>query len=223
MEQQRKRLDGIVTAFEPATKFALMETAVYDFVKVDKEHLQIEGKIKYSASQVASCVLTLLLSPVDPLQQSGFNWGQPGIAKFDSAHRLAVGLEVLGALVAFIEAEDISKADLEDWPPERNLVAHDGTFLNSLYVYEGHEGSATVKTGEQVKTVRDEIAAQRILFQPYANVEAGLDAVVAALTTKGLTPSKGSIKKAIEVLKRVFPVGDVKSANGDFWRNEQTR
>ena len=57
-----------------------------------------------------------------------------------------------------------------------------------------------MKTGEQVKTVRDEIAAKRILFQPYANVEVGLDAVVAALTTKGLTPSEGSIKKVLEVL-----------------------
>ena len=204
LDDMNQRLDGIFGAFEPATNFALMETAVYEFVKVGEPYTDFEGKIHHAASLVAGSVLALLLSPETPTQ-SEFVWGQPGKADFDGARRLAVGLEVLGALVAFIEAKDISKADVEDWPSEHNVVAHEGKLLNSLYVYEGLEGSATAKTGAQVKTIRDEITAKRTQFQPYANVEAGLVAVVAALTAKGLTPSEGSIEDALQVLKRVFP------------------
>jgi tetrahydromethanopterin S-methyltransferase subunit G len=62
LDEIDQRLDGIVAAFKPATKFALMETAVYTFVRVSQQHEHLLPKIQDSTSSLASCVLTLLLS-----------------------------------------------------------------------------------------------------------------------------------------------------------------
>jgi hypothetical protein len=214
-----QRLGGIVSAFKPATKFALMETAVYTFVRVSQQHEHLLPKIQDSASSLASCVLTLLLSEDDgPKSKSQFDWGQPNIKDFDAAARHGVGLEALGALVAFIENEHIYKADLKDW--QRNLVTHGGMFLDSLYdpthggmfldsLYDPgvREGGKPGKTAVQVKAMLDNFVEKRISFQNQADidVEAGLEKVVTFLAAKGLATSDPGKRDALQVLKRIFP------------------
>jgi hypothetical protein len=63
---------------------------------------------KFSASQLASRVLTLLLSEENPT--TTFNWSGPKKSKIGKGDLFVVGLQVLGALVAFIENEHTSKA-----------------------------------------------------------------------------------------------------------------
>jgi hypothetical protein len=216
-----QRFKGIRAAFEPTTKFALMESTVYTLVKVEEQHEEWRQKIQHSASSAAGCVLTLLLSG-DNDPKLKFDWGQPEIRDFDAASRLVVGLEVLGALVAFIEHEHISKADLEDWPRERNLAAHGGVFLDSLYGSRDSEGGKGVKMeaqdpgdserGKQVKTAA-EVNAMRANFEAERNslradidVEARLEKVVTVLTAKGLKPQRKSKEAALQALNRIFPV-----------------
>jgi hypothetical protein len=204
LDEIDQRLDGIVAAFEPATKFALMETAVYTFVRVSQQHEHLLPKIQDSASSVATCVLTLLLSEDDgPKSKSQFDWGQPNIKAFDAAARHGVGLEALGALVAFIENEHISKADLKDW--QRNLVTQGGMFLDSLYDPGVREGGEPGKTAAQVKAMLESFVEKRISFQADIDVEAGLEKVVTVLAAKGLATSDPGKRDALQVLKRIFP------------------
>jgi hypothetical protein len=148
-------------------------------------------------------VLTLLLSEDDD-PKSKFDWGQPEIRDFDAAARLVVGLEVLGALVAFIENEHISKADLEDWPRKRNLVARGGVFLDSLYGVR--EGGGPGKTAAQVKAMLENFTEKRNSFQADIDVKAGLEKVVTVLTAKGLAPKEKGKKAALLALNRIFVV-----------------
>jgi hypothetical protein len=186
-----ERLDGIVGAFGPATKYALMETAVYTFV---------EDLFQYPASLAAKCVLRLLLSE-NKNPHSRFMWKG---AKMDAATKLVVGKQVLGALVAFIEDEHITEACLKDWPRERNVVAQDGVFLDSLYDPGVRGRGEPVVTAAQVRAMRDKFTEKRKAFKADIDLEAGLEKVVAALEGKGLAANARGKRAALKLLNRCF-------------------
>ncbi|CAB9519366.1 expressed unknown protein [Seminavis robusta] len=58
------RLDGIAGAMEPATEYALFETAIYEFVEA--KHLQERKKIKYQVSRLCSWILYNLFGEQKP-------------------------------------------------------------------------------------------------------------------------------------------------------------
>jgi hypothetical protein len=207
-------LQGIRAAFDPATKYALMETAVYIFVLfglqksgwVDKCQYEADvDKIQYAASPLASRVLTLLLSGEPPKK---YNWSGPKKSIIGSDDLFVVGLQVLGALVAFIENEHTSQADLKEWPPERNVVAHNGKLLDALHGGNVREG-VEAKTAELIVVMRsdfDEKSKETIHPQPESWEEQlgqELDKVVKALSEKGLTPEAPAREKAFKVLKGI--------------------
>jgi hypothetical protein len=210
-------LQGIRAAFDPATKYALMETAVYTFVEVglqksgwvDKcQHPEVDSevdKIQYAASPLASRVLTLLLSGKPPKK---YNWSGPNKSIIGTGDLFVVGLQVLGALVAFIENEHTSQADLKEWPPERNVVAHNGKLLDALHGGNVREG-VEAKTAELIVVMRsdfDEKSKETIHPQPESWEEQlgqELDKVVKALSEKGLTPEAPAREKAFKVLKGI--------------------
>jgi hypothetical protein len=187
-----ERFDGIVSAFGPATKYALMETAVYTFV---------EGLLQYPASSTANCVLILLLSEKKNPRFSPFAWRG---TKMDAATKLVVGKQVLGALVAFIEDEHITEAFLKDCPPERNVVAHNGVFLDSLYDPGVRGRGEPGVTAAQVKVMRDNFVEKRKAFKADIDLEAGLEKVVAALEGKGLAANARGKRAALKLLNRCF-------------------
>jgi hypothetical protein len=205
-------LQGIRAAFDPATKYALMETAVYTFVEVglqksgwvDKcQHPEVD-KIQYAASPLASRVLTLLLAGEPPKK---YNWSGPNKSIIGTDDLFVVGLQVLGALVAFIENEHTSQADLKEWPSERNAVAHNGKLLDALHGGNVREG-VEAKTAELIVGMRadfDKKSKETIHPQPEnweEQLGQELDKVVKALSEKGLTPKLPDKKAAFEILER---------------------
>ena len=132
-----QRLDGILAAFDPATKYALLETAVYLFVKAFlRNHPSLElEKIQFAASKLASCVLASVSSGDG--SQTKVTWTGPKLAGIGNDDLIVV---VLGALVAYINNDETSPADLMAWPPERNVVAHNGTLVKALYGVVGEGG-----------------------------------------------------------------------------------
>jgi hypothetical protein len=209
LTKSEQRFQGILVAFDPATKYALLETAIYTFVEFGLRNYRSVDKIKYPASTLANHVLTLLLS--GDVSESKFGWLGPKNSQIGNdgynGGLFVVGLQVLGALVAFIENEHTSKEDLEDWPPERNVVAHNGEFLKALY---GGEGAPVVaKTPELIEVMRadfGEKSKETIRPQPErweAQLGEELDKVEKALTEKGLAPNALGKKAALEVLKRI--------------------
>jgi hypothetical protein len=186
-----ERFDGIVSAFGPATKYELMETAVYTFV---------EGLLQYPASSTANCVLSLLLSEKKN-PRLPFAWRG---TKMDAATKLVVGKQVLGALVTFIEDEHMTEALLKDWPPERNLVAHNGVFLDSLYDPGVRGRGEPGFTAAQVKAMRANFVEKRKAFKADIDVEAGLEKVVAALEGKGLAANARGKRAVRKLLNRCF-------------------
>jgi hypothetical protein len=201
-------LQGIRAAFAPATKCALMETAIYTFVEVGLRKYGSVDKIQYPASKLASCVLTLLL--LEDVSESNFVWRGPKNSQIGNDGYndglFVVGLQVLGALVAFIENEHTSQADLQDWPPERNVVAHNVKLLDAL-----HEGGAPVvaKTAAQIEVMRadfGEKSKETIRPQPErweAQLGEELDKVVKALEKKDLAPNALGKKAALKVLENI--------------------
>jgi hypothetical protein len=201
-------LQGIRAAFVPAIKCALMETAIYTFVEVGLRKYGSVDKIQYPASKLASCVLTLLL--LEDVSESNFVWRGPKNSQIGNDGYndglFVVGLQVLGALVAFIENEHTSQADLQDWPPERNVVAHNVKLLDAL-----HEGGAPVvaKTAAQIEVMRadfGEKSKETIRPQPErweAQLGEELDKVVKALEKKDLAPNALGKKAALKVLENI--------------------
>jgi hypothetical protein len=211
-EEKQKETDqslqGIRAAFVPAIKCALMETAIYTFVEVGLRKYGSVDKIQYPASKLASCVLTLLL--LEDVSESNFVWRGPKNSQIGNDGYndglFVVGLQVLGALVAFIENEHTSQADLQDWPPERNVVAHNVKLLDAL-----HEGGAPVvaKTAAQIEVMRadfGEKSKETIRPQPErweAQLGEELDKVVKALEKKDLAPNALGKKAALKVLENI--------------------
>ncbi|CAB9524697.1 expressed unknown protein [Seminavis robusta] len=63
-KELRTLLDGIAGAMEPATEYALFETAIYEFVEAN--HPQESNKIKYQVSQLCSWILYNLFGEQKP-------------------------------------------------------------------------------------------------------------------------------------------------------------
>jgi hypothetical protein len=128
--------------------------------------------------------------------------GQPKIGDFDAAARLVVlGVEVLSAIVAtIIESGHISKADLEDWPSEYNLVAHAGGMFLVHFVTPGSARGAPAKTAAQVKACGIKFEEERTSFEEAdTEVKAGLEKVVTVLTAKSLVPSDPGKQAALDL------------------------
>jgi hypothetical protein len=205
MHMLNQRVDSIVLAFAgPATDYALMETAVYDFIDVPvasmKEDIQLAGA--YAANRVLEQLIARQPKDAD------YTWSGPDETNdgFDFSVRHKVGLKSLGGLIAFIENENVSKEELQNWPPKPNLLSDSKNFLDAMYMKDVASAAyAQGKTREEVMSMRAYFQRRLSEFAGFASLEEGLDAVCAALETKGLTPTNTSKEAALMDLQLVFP------------------
>ena len=136
-DELKSRLNGLTNVFEPSTKHALFETAIYIFVALSE--LPAEGpheqeKAKYALAVLCSDILKQLLeyNPKKKLSLVGFKLGLKN--NLTRKKWKTPILRALQGLVAFIDIEQ--KSTLEDWSSvseKRNTVIHNGDFLDAIF------------------------------------------------------------------------------------------
>lgn len=191
-EELKGRLDQITDVFEPATRFALFETAIYEFVEkmIPAGWEPEKEKIKHGIASLCSGVMEKLL--VEESKPKKLSWQGPstrantdGRRAFPKEQRLPLVLRGLAGLVEYINMAE--ETNIQNWSRgERNNVPHNGSFLNSLYASpDGETRNKTyAQTKQNVKELRKIFKEKADAAFPYETVEEVTSAVVDALTRK---------------------------------------
>ncbi|CAB9510997.1 expressed unknown protein [Seminavis robusta] len=196
------RIDHVAGAFQPATEFALFETAVYVFV----EPLVPSGD-GWSTETVQHSTMNLCKILIDNLlekKKGGFQWMDLSKkVNFPKEKKEPLLLSGLAGSVCYIH--NAEKDAIEKWGQgQRNQLSHNGSLLDSLYASPQKDLAA----GDYDST-KTKIKSTRKLFETEANskrsqfttVEDGVNAVVAALQKKGCTIEQEGITSSISGLK----------------------
>ena len=144
-KKRQQELNGIRSALEPATTFAMAETCVYKqveeltfrLISQDKEiseeiSIDQEG-LQYLWSKVGMQVLDEL---IQGKRAQNKRWRGMLLGKMDAAlqtqeHRTEAICAILSGLSFFVKT--VPSSVLLNWPPARNIVVHDGNFLHALH------------------------------------------------------------------------------------------
>jgi hypothetical protein len=183
------RLDVFTGVFAPATKTALLETAVYQYVKLPNEvDTGQYDKTKHGASIICSRLLEMV---VTGSEEDVLSWQGPNV--FPSHAKLPVILQGLHGLFAYIE--NAKTEDLENWETQsRNQLAHNGKFLEALIVTpEGKKAGRTdyAETKVNVNAMRKNFADREASLEPFVDLDQGLQSVTDALEAKGFVVAAG--------------------------------
>ncbi|CAB9514326.1 expressed unknown protein [Seminavis robusta] len=222
-EELKARLDKIAGVFEPSTQFALFETAIYEFVRSDIEKLfsaeEEQEKAKHALAVLCDDIVKQLV--VDPATKKGFSF-----VGFSSRRRRNEKvtrkewkpsvLRALHGLAAYIEIEQ--ESTLKKWATnsgQRNLVTHDGAFVDALYLTADGKTKASVftETKEKVKKHRRILKEKSREDPSCATLDGALEDIVKALVSKKVEVGEAAKASVVHELKRL--VGDTVAKRED--------
>lgn len=161
----QRQVCGIAMAFDPATKVAMLETAIGEFVCRDIpegwEREEDKEYFEYGCAKFAGAILSKVL----------YNGGMrivtwPTIDDFDQiedgrGRTVAAVLEALLSFVRQVDAETLMNWKLVQ--QQRNGTCHNGRFLGSLFT-RGEGPSVTNATAAYART-KQQVNQMRVVFQ----------------------------------------------------------
>lgn len=204
------RMDHIAGAFEPATTYALFESAVYKFVGPaipNPLEEDVAGHIKYVVSLVCRTLFVNLVSP--DKKEAPFSWQKPRGEKLSIAKIGSLVSHGIAGLEAFVQSQDTQT--LRSWNPEdRGKLSHNGAFLDAFFSTpptKKQSGNQThySKTKKYVKRSRQQYATKSSV--PEDTIYNAVSRVVDALQKKGFECKKEVKENNIEALKNMIKNG----------------
>ena len=202
------RFDNLTEAFEPVITFALLETAVYEFVKraIPSGWDHAESKINHGMSSLCGTVLTNLLSGMG--DQKTLSWQGPSTKPRVGFPRNSVPSLVqhgLAGLAVFIELQADAAALQNMDSGNRNMLAHNGACLDAFF--KTPEKNARLDspgfqgTKAQVKESRQRFASAASSHSVPSTIEDAVALVVSALAAKSFVVDPGVSDANINALK----------------------
>ena len=205
-EQTVARLDQIAEVFEPATKFALFDTAIYQFVEPDIRKLQssqgglpsTEKMIKHAMASLCADVIRKLLAPKEykkDLSLTGLSGRHKrGKVQWSRTHSNTLVMRALQGLVEYITVVD-GQTIVDNMDADlRNVLTHNGGMLDAIYKTpdgkkqgNGNRFSTTkakVKNYRQV--IREKVGSAVACDIPYATAKEAVKAVIDAMKQKDI-------------------------------------
>jgi len=198
LETIAARIDHITEAFEPATEFALFETAIYNFVDSVIKELKSrpdglpfpEDKIKYAMANFCGDVFSKLVKPTQCTKELGITAGiRMGGGSKKKTNKVWVQTNALTLMVAALQGlvvyiTSVDKQDICIMDKELlNSLAHNGGLLDALYSTPNgkKKENSYSKTKADVNAYRDLFRKKAKAAVSYNNAEDAVKAVVAAL------------------------------------------
>jgi len=210
----KERFDKLTEAFEPVITYALLETAIYEFAKqaIPAGWEDEERKINHSMSFLCGSVLTNFLSAAG--DQKKLSWQGPstkpqvGFPKASIPNLVRRGL---AGLAAYIEHQDDAAALQNMDPGKRNMLAHNGTFLDAVLKTPTKNAPAEAPGFQETKA---QVKEARLYFGSAASsgaipipstIDNAVALVVDALDKKGLSVDCNVQVENINMLKAFCP------------------
>jgi len=206
-EQTVARLDQIAGVFEPATKFALFETAIYQFVDPDiqelpssQDGLRYTGeKIKHAMACLCADVVRKLLAPMKygkkDLSLPGLSVRKKGgKVQWSRSVSNTLVMRALQGLVAYITVVD-GQTIVDNMDTDlRNVLTHNGGILDAIYKTpdgkKNGNGNGFSTTKANVKKYRQviqgKVASTVKCDTRYENADQAVKAVFDAMKQKDI-------------------------------------
>jgi len=204
----KARMDHFAGALEPATQYALFETAVHEFVGpvLGLNLTPVQEKIKHAAFLVCRKLLSNLLLPTE--KEISFSWQNPSGRTISVATMRSLVLRGLAGLVAFIQSQD--SLSLLFWNPEdRANLAHNGKFLNAVFSIppskeKRADDQSFSETKKYVKKTRQIFTDEASSADIPQTVEDAVSRVVDALEKKGHEITEAAKENNVKGLEAMF-------------------
>ena len=202
------RIDNLTEAFEPVITYALLETAVCEFVKkaIPSGWEREESKINHGMSSLCARVLTNFLSGMG--DQKTLSWQGPSTKPRVGFPRNSVPSLVqhgLAGLAVYIELQADAAALQNMDSGNRNMLAHNGACLDAFFKTPTRnarpDSPGFQGTKAQVKESRLRFASEASSSSVPSTIEDAVALVVSALAAKSFVVDTGVQTANINALK----------------------
>jgi len=126
-------IDGFYQAFYPASLYGMLETitklAIKDEFLIIHPHESVEGATMHHYLSMSSQLVSVLFSPSHSPKQI-LSVKKKKLENIEKNTRENLAVNTLFAIASFVKAIEV---EAKDWPPERNILLHNGRLLEALF------------------------------------------------------------------------------------------